>query len=79
MPALIATPEGHFTADLAGAADGPLVLLLHGYPQTPARFTADFITGPFQLEVLPGIGHFVTDQDPETVTRGLLSHLARHR
>ncbi len=44
-----------------------------------ARFTADFVTGPFHLEVLPGVGHFVTDQDPEAVTRGLLSHLARHR
>ena len=44
-----------------------------------ARFTADFVTGPFQFEVLPGVGHFVTDQDPEAVTRGLLSHLARHR
>ena len=44
-----------------------------------ARLTADFVTGPFRLEVLPGVGHFVTDQDPEAVTRGLLSHLARHR
>jgi pimeloyl-ACP methyl ester carboxylesterase len=30
-------------------------------------------------EVLPGVGHFVTDQDPGAVTRALLSHLARHR
>jgi pimeloyl-ACP methyl ester carboxylesterase len=30
----ITTPEGRFTADLAGPADGALVLLLHGYPQT---------------------------------------------
>ena len=44
-----------------------------------ARFTADFVSGPFRWEVLPGIGHFVTDQAPEAVTRGLLSHLARHR
>jgi len=44
-----------------------------------ARSTADFVTGPFRFEVLPGIGHFLTDQDPEAVTRGLLSHLARHR
>ena len=44
-----------------------------------ARFTADFVTGPFEFAVLPGIGHFLTDQDPEAVTRGLLSHLARHR
>ena len=44
-----------------------------------ARFTADFVSGPFHWDVLPGIGHFVTDQAPEAVTRGLLSHLARHR
>jgi pimeloyl-ACP methyl ester carboxylesterase len=44
-----------------------------------ARFTADFVTGPFRFEVLPGVGHFVTDQDPAAVTRGLLSHLARHQ
>ena len=44
-----------------------------------ARFTAGFVTGPFEFAVLPGIGHFLTDQDPEAVTRGLLSHLARHR
>ena len=44
-----------------------------------ARFTADFVTGPFRWDVLAGVGHFITDQDPEAVTRGLLSHLARHR
>jgi pimeloyl-ACP methyl ester carboxylesterase len=44
-----------------------------------ARFTADFVSDPFHFDVLPGIGHFVTDQAPEAVTRGLLSHLARHR
>src|SRR5258705_12769710 len=31
---VITTPEGAFTADTAGPADGALVLLLHGYPQT---------------------------------------------
>ena len=30
----IRTPEGDFTAEAAGAADAPLVLMLHGYPQT---------------------------------------------
>ena len=30
----VATPEGRFTAAIAGPADGALVLLLHGYPQT---------------------------------------------
>jgi transglutaminase-like putative cysteine protease len=32
--ATVATPEGRFTVDTAGPVDGPLVLLLHGYPQT---------------------------------------------
>jgi len=41
-----------------------------------ARFTADFVTGPFRFEVLPGVGHFVTDEAPEAATRLLLSHLA---
>ena len=53
----------------AGATVGP----------SAARFTADFVSGPLRFEVLPGVGHFVTDQDPAAVTRGLLSHLARHR
>ena len=52
-----------------------------GAPVGPAaaRFTRDFVSGPFRLAVLPGVGHFVTDQAPEAVTRELLSHLARHR
>ena len=44
-----------------------------------ARFTADFVTGPFRFEVLPGVGHFVTDEAPEAVTRLLLSHLGAQR
>jgi pimeloyl-ACP methyl ester carboxylesterase len=44
-----------------------------------ARFTADFVTGPFRFEVLPGVGHFVTDEAPEAATRLLLSHLAGQR
>ena len=41
-----------------------------------AEWTADFVTGPFRFEVLAGVGHFVTDQAPELVTRLLLDHLA---
>ncbi|HEY7655057.1 MAG TPA: alpha/beta hydrolase [Methylomirabilota bacterium] len=44
-----------------------------------ARFTADFVTGPFRFEVLPDVGHFVTDEAPEAVTRLLLSHLEAQR
>ena len=42
---------------------------------TAARYTADHVTGPFRLEVVPSVGHFLTDEAPETVTRLLLSHL----
>jgi len=34
MSQMITTPEGRFTAAIAGPADGARVLLLHGYPQT---------------------------------------------
>jgi pimeloyl-ACP methyl ester carboxylesterase len=44
-----------------------------------ARWTADFVTGPFRFEVMPGVGHFVTDEAPEAVTRLLLSHLSAQR
>lgn len=33
MPELIDTPRGRFTAEAEGPPDGPLVLLLHGFPQ----------------------------------------------
>jgi pimeloyl-ACP methyl ester carboxylesterase len=44
-----------------------------------ARSTADFVTGPFRFEILPGVGHFVTDEAPEAATTLLRSHLDRHR
>src|SRR5262249_44800760 len=44
-----------------------------------ARWTADFVTGPFHFEVIPGVGHFVTDEAAEVVTRLLLSHLDAQR
>lgn len=34
MSTTITTSQGAFTAELAGPADGPLVIMLHGYPQT---------------------------------------------
>jgi pimeloyl-ACP methyl ester carboxylesterase len=46
---------------------------------TAARLTADFVSGPFRLETLAGVGHFVTDEAPAAVTSLLLSHLAAQR
>mgnify|MGYP001812737393 FL=1 len=44
--------------------------------ETAARATADFVTGPYRFEVLPGIGHFVTDQAGGRVTELLLDFLS---
>ena len=41
-----------------------------------AEATADFVTGPYRFEVIPGAGHFLTDEVPEAVNRLLLEHLA---
>ncbi len=41
-----------------------------------AEGTADFVTGPYAFEAVPGAGHFLTDQVPERVNRALLAHLA---
>jgi pimeloyl-ACP methyl ester carboxylesterase len=40
--------------------------------------TRDFVSGPYQFEVLPGVGHFAADQAPDRVTELLLAHLAKH-
>jgi pimeloyl-ACP methyl ester carboxylesterase len=45
--------------------------------RSAAEWTAESVTGPFRFEVVPGVGHFVTDQAPELVTRLLLDHLRR--
>jgi len=44
-----------------------------------ARWTAEHVTGPYRFEVLPGVGHFATDQAPAAVTRLLREHLAATR
>jgi len=51
----------------------------HSVGRSAASFTAQHVTGPYRFEVLPGIGHFITDQIPAVVTRLLLSHLATSR
>jgi len=46
------------------------------YTVTPAAAhgTAQFVSGPFRFEVLPGVGHFSTDQQPQRVGELLLEH-----
>ena len=43
-----------------------------------AEATAEFVSGPYRFEALPGGGHFVADQMPKRVNELLLAHLARH-
>jgi pimeloyl-ACP methyl ester carboxylesterase len=47
--------------------------------RSAAEWTAQHVSGPYRFEVIPGIGHFITDQIPAAVTRLLLSHLAGTR
>ena len=37
-----------------------------------ADATAEFVTAPYRFEVLPGVGHFITDQAPQRVNEVLL-------
>ena len=46
--------------------------------RTAAEGTAEFVTGPYRFEALPGTGHFITDEVPDAVNRLLLDHLAAH-
>ena len=41
-----------------------------------AEATAEFVSGPYVFEVLPNVGHFVTDQAAAEVTRLLLDHVS---
>ena len=43
-----------------------------------AHGTAAFVSGPYRLETVPRVGHFITDQAPQLVTARLLEHLAAH-
>lgn len=43
-----------------------------------AEGTREFVSGPYQFEVLPGVGHFAADQAPDRVTALLLAHVAKH-
>jgi pimeloyl-ACP methyl ester carboxylesterase len=43
-----------------------------------AEATADVVDASYRFEPLAGIGHFITDEVPDTVTRLLLDHLGRN-
>jgi pimeloyl-ACP methyl ester carboxylesterase len=43
-----------------------------------AEGTVDFIAAPYRFHVLPGVGHFAADQQPDRVTELMLQHLAEH-
>ncbi|MDB5314658.1 MAG: hypothetical protein JWO26_1242 [Rhodospirillales bacterium] len=43
-----------------------------------AEGTVDFIDAPYRFEVLPGVGHYAADQQPERVTELMLEHLRQH-
>jgi pimeloyl-ACP methyl ester carboxylesterase len=43
-----------------------------------AEGTVDFIAAPYQFEVLPGVGHFAADQEPERVSELMLAHISAH-
>jgi pimeloyl-ACP methyl ester carboxylesterase len=41
-----------------------------------AEGTREFIAAPYRFEVLPGVGHFATDQAPDRVNELMLPHIA---
>jgi pimeloyl-ACP methyl ester carboxylesterase len=43
-----------------------------------AEGTRDFVAAPYRFEVLPGIGHFSTEQAPERVSELMLEHLGQY-
>jgi len=66
----------------APAVTVPTLYLWGDADATVGRFaaeaTADFVTGDYRFEILPGVGHFLTDEDGDAVTRHLLAFLAAH-
>jgi len=43
-----------------------------------AHGTKEFVSAPFSLEILPGIGHFVMDQSPAKATDLMVAHMKEH-
>ncbi len=60
----------------------PTVFLWGDADQTVGRAAAEgtreFVAAPYRFVVVPGAGHFITDQAADAVTRELLAHLAAH-
>ncbi|WP_405493088.1 alpha/beta fold hydrolase [Nocardia sp. NBC_00511] len=44
---------------------------------TGVKLTDRYVDGPFHLEVLPGVSHWIPEEAPELVTQTLLTHFAR--
>jgi pimeloyl-ACP methyl ester carboxylesterase len=70
---------GTLTAVEVGAIRVPTLYVWgdadHSVGRAAATFTREFVTAPYRFEVLPGVGHFATDEVPEAVTRLLLGAL----
>ena len=64
MTAVVETPQGRFTADIAGPADGALVLLLHGFPQSRHSWQA-------QLPALAAAGYRAVAPDQRGYSPGV--------
>jgi pimeloyl-ACP methyl ester carboxylesterase len=43
-----------------------------------AEGTHEFVSGAYQFEILPGVGHFAADQVPDRITELLLAHVGKH-
>jgi pimeloyl-ACP methyl ester carboxylesterase len=43
-----------------------------------AEATTQYVSGPYQFEIIPGAGHFLTDQVEAHVTRLLLRHIEKY-
>jgi len=43
-----------------------------------AEGTQDFVAAPYRFEILPGVGHFAADQQPDRVSELLLQQLAAY-
>jgi pimeloyl-ACP methyl ester carboxylesterase len=65
-----------------GSIKVPVLYIWGDADDTVGRAAADgtreFVSGPYQFEILPGISHFAAEQAPERVTELLLAQLAKY-